>query len=83
MKCLICPTEVEKEREFLGLSICCSCAKRVNPPKVKGYMEWSHKTAPVLQLTTQEGFDNFKRDTDRKGQSSILRMKMTGGGRLM
>jgi hypothetical protein len=44
---------------------------------------YSHKTAATLALTTPEAFANFKRDTDRKGQSSILRHKMVSGGRLV
>lgn len=78
-----CGSVIEQERKLLGLSICLTCAKRTQPQKVVGYMMYSHKTAPTLCLTTQEAFANYRRDTDRKGQSSILRSKMSGNGRLM
>lgn len=83
MNCNYCMSLVEKEREVLGLQICMACARRTNPPKVFGYMMYAHKTAPTLCLTTKEGFDNYRKDTDRKGQQSILRSKMVGSGRLM
>lgn len=83
MNCISCLSPIEQERLSLGLQICCVCAKRLNPPRVKGYMHYSHKTAATLALTTPEAFANFKRDTDRKGQSSILRNKMVSGGRLV
>jgi len=46
IKCLI--KEVEVERVEIGLEICLDCAKKV--PKVKGYMSFQHKTAPVVQI---------------------------------
>lgn len=78
-----CGREIESERKSLGLVKCKICAFKMPTEKVRGYMEWSHKTAPTIRLVSKEGFDQFKRDTDRKGQSSILRSKMVSGGRLV
>jgi hypothetical protein len=81
--CQRCFNPIEQERFSLGFCLCKSCAFAINPPKVKGYMEWSHKTAPTLRTTDAESFAQFKKDVDRKGQSSILRSKMVSGGRLI
>lgn len=85
MDCVRCNRQIEAERILaLGTTHWCSvCARTLNTPRVVGYMEWSHKTAPVLRLTNRESFVQFKKDTDRRGQSSILRSKMTAGGRLV
>lgn len=56
----------------------------MNVPRKKGYMVWSHKTAPILQtIANPSDFEAFKWATDRIGQSSILRKQMTAGGRLV
>lgn len=83
MNCQKCFNTIEIERINLGLNLCRSCAFVIKPVKVKGYMEWSHKTAPTLRVTDPESFNQFKKDIDRKGQSSILRSKMVAGGRLV
>lgn len=85
MNCIKCDKPIEPERlsALPNTLYCISCAKKINPPKLKGYMEWSHKTAPVLRVTDAESFQQFKKDIDRKGQSSILRAKMVAGGRLV
>jgi hypothetical protein len=83
MNCERCFNSIEIERISLGFSLCKSCAFSIKPQRIKGYMEWSHKTAPVLRTTDAESFNQFKKDIDRKGQSSILRSKMVAGGRLV
>jgi len=81
--CQRCFGSIEAERKSLQLKTCKKCAFKIKTPKVKGYMEWSHKTAPVMRVTDEESFAQFKKDIDRKGQSSILRSKMVAGGRLV
>lgn len=81
--CNRCQNDIEQERVKLGLVTCKICAFKIKPRKIKGYMEWSHKTAPVLRTTDEDSFAQFKKDIDRKGQSSILRSKMVAGGRLV
>lgn len=83
--CVKCLKEIEYERiSVLGdTNLCVSCAFKSNTPRVVGYMEWSHKTAPTLRITDTQSLQQFKQDTNRKGQSSILRSKMTAGGRLI
>ena len=57
-----------------------------NPPRVtqkyKGTMIYDHKTAGALQVMMPDEYDNFKKVTDRKGQSSVLRNVLDAGGRL-
>lgn len=83
MNTCFCGNQIEDERVVLGFSNCKRCAFKRPTEKVCGYLEWSHKTAPVVRLISREGFEQFKKDTNRVGQSSILRGKMEGGGRLM
>jgi lipoate synthase len=83
VNCQRCFGQIEQERLSLNLKICKICAFKIKPVKLKGYMEWSHKTAPVMRVTDPESFAQFKKDIDRKGQSSILRSKMVSAGRLI
>ena len=57
-----------------------------NPPRVtqkyKGTMIYDHKTAGALQVMMPDEYNNFKKITDRKGQSSVLRNVLDAGGRL-
>lgn len=49
MKCIQCHNnQVEEARLEIGLDTCLECAKKVS--KVKGYMSFQHKTAPVVQI---------------------------------
>jgi len=60
MKCTKCHNyEVSTERVEIGLTTCMGCAKQVKP--VKGYMSWAHKTAPVIQITDEESFKDYRR----------------------
>ena len=45
-------------------------------------MIYDHKTAGTLQVMMPDEYDNFKKVTDRKGQSSVLRNVLDAGGRL-
>ena len=45
-------------------------------------MIYAHKTAGALQVMMEDEYINFKKITDRKGQSSVLRNVLDAGGRL-
>ena len=48
----------------------------------KGALIFDHKTGgDVAIFKTSAGFNNYKKATARKGQSSILRFQMDGMGR--
>ena len=49
----------------------------------KGALIFDNKTGGDAAIfKTSTGFNNYKKATARKGQSSILRMQMDGAGRL-
>lgn len=81
-KCF-CGNNIENERLELGLKICKSCAFQSPVKKVKGIMTWAHKTSPEIQIVSESVFEMYSADTERVGQSSILRKKMDSGGRLI
>lgn len=84
IRCTKCRNPVEEERvKILDSTICSSCAKKNPTKKVKGILIYPHKTGGYIQVVNEETFDQFKSDTDRIGQQSILRKKMDGGGRLI
>jgi hypothetical protein len=75
MKCR-CGREVEAKRiEILGSDKCSECAKRQCNGRNKGIMVWNHKTAPEIQVVSKETHEQYKKDTYRKGNGSILRNK--------
>lgn len=83
IKCHVCDCDIEIERANLDLDTCKSCAFKINTPKVRGYMEYSHKTAPTMRVVQNpDDFEEFYHNTNRIGQSSILRHQMVGNGRL-
>ena len=83
MICL-CGNTVEPERvKLLEATNCSVCARKANVPRNKGIMVWDHKTAPTLQTVSESGYQQFKQDTARKGQRSILRAKAPNAGRLI
>jgi len=58
-------------------------AKITNSIPRKGMNVYLDKSTMVMQqFADPSAFSDAKQSTDRKGQSSILRMKMVGGGRL-
>ncbi len=74
MRCR-CGREIEQVRiELLNSDKCSMCAKNVTTSKVCGVMVWEHKTAPSIQIVSNDGFKEFKKNTNRKGQQSILRV---------
>ena len=76
MKCR-CGREIEQVRvDLLKSDKCSVCAQNVSTQKVRGIMVWEHKTAPSIQVVSEETCKQYKKDTYRKGQMSILRTKM-------
>lgn len=58
--CTICKLAVEPARLDLGLRICYSCASKT-VKKVKGDMNYAHKTAPSLMVMSPETHANYRR----------------------
>ena len=62
MICTECNThQVIIERIELGLTTCLNCAQKVKP--LKGYMSYQHKTAPVIQLVSNDVFKDYRKYT--------------------
>jgi hypothetical protein len=60
-----------------------SAEKMVNSIPKKGINVYLDKSTMVMQtFNDSSAFANAKQATNRKGQSSILRMQMDGAGRL-
>jgi hypothetical protein len=55
-----CGKPIETERVELGFIICYSCAERT-VTRVKGDMNYAHKTAPSLMVMSGETFQNYRR----------------------
>jgi len=53
-----------------------------DPPKKKGIMCYTHKTGGELMVLDADQYDYIHSATNRKGQSSILRIQTPNGGRL-
>jgi hypothetical protein len=71
-----CGNQVEDERiELLDSSVCSVCAAKgfAQPPALKGFMVYDHKTAPDICFMSDRDFAYAKTMTDRVGQESILR----------
>lgn len=69
-----CGSLIESFRvEELNSSVCSACAKNIDTPKKMGIMVWDHKTAPTMQVVDAATHQDFTKQTNRKGQSSILR----------
>ena len=60
IKCPYCGKQVESARVEAGLTICYSCAERT-VAKVKGDMNYAHKTAPSLMVMSSDTFSNYRR----------------------
>lgn len=60
MSCNICNKPIEQARLELGLKICFNCASKT-VKKVKGDMNYSHKTAPTLMVMSPSEHANYRR----------------------
>lgn len=58
--CGLCNKPIELARLELGLELCFSCADKT-VKKVKGDMNYQHKTAPSLMVMSPEEHANYRR----------------------
>ena len=58
--CGLCNKPIEPARKQIGLTICFSCANKT-VKKVKGHMNYAHKTAPSLMVMSPEVHANYRR----------------------
>ena len=79
--CSTCKEPIGEAR-LLALPRTAVCVKCSTEKPLKGVMVYDHKTAPVLQIGTEEAIAEFKR-LDRKGPHASLpldrEVKRTGG----
>lgn len=73
MKCE-CGREIESARLELQLSTCKVCAfSGPDVSKYKGAMNWSHKTAPTIQVMTSECWNDQKKYYQPNGARSAVK----------
>lgn len=58
--CGLCNSVIESARLELGLTLCFSCASKT-VTKVKGDMNYAHKTAPTLMIMSAAEHSNYRR----------------------
>lgn len=75
--CICCNCKINPIRIHLcpETKVCTVCAKHGHgqPPPVKAIMIFDHKTGGELHYMSEGAFQETKRLTNRKGQTSILR----------
>lgn len=60
MNCVLCNNQIEPQRVELNLTLCFKCASN-HITKVKGDMNYAHKTAPTLMVMSSDTFKNYRR----------------------
>lgn len=73
MNCGRCGNLIEPERLNIlpNTLICSKCARLRNVKKVKGAMIWSHKTAPTIQIMSEDLFnEDWKKYNPTFGRGS-------------
>ena len=74
MKCITCSNDIEQPRVEFGMKTCKACAFRGRDvTRYKGVMNWSHKTAPVIQVMSSECFDEQKKYYTPQGARSSVK----------
>jgi hypothetical protein len=69
-----CGNEIEKARQEFGLKSCKACAFRGNDvARYKGAMNWSHKTAPTIQVMSSECWAEQKKYYTPNGARSAVK----------
>tara|TARA_E500000318_G_C3493391_1_gene185358 strand:- start:543 stop:794 length:252 start_codon:yes stop_codon:yes gene_type:complete len=68
-----CGSKINEGRIELGFTNCISCAEANPVSKYKGAMNWSHKTAPTLQVMSSECWDNQKKYYVAQGARSAVK----------
>lgn len=83
MTCPSCGKRMEQARIDLGLAGCLSCAQSRPVTRYRGAMIYGHKTAGAVCLMSPDEFSRYKKLTNRKGQSSVLRNVLVAAGRAL
>ena len=74
MKCNTCTNDVEQPRVEFGLKTCKACAfNGRDVARYEGVMNWSHKTAPTIQVMSSECFDEQKKYYVPNGSRSAVK----------
>lgn len=58
--CSLCNNVIESARLELGLKLCFNCASKT-VTRVKGDMNYAHKTAPTLMVMSEAEHSNYRR----------------------
>lgn len=83
MTCPSCGKRIEQARIDLGLGSCLVCAQSRPVTRYRGAMIYGHKTAGAVCLMSPDEFSRYKKLTNRKGQSSVLRNVLVAAGRAL
>jgi hypothetical protein len=68
-----CGNEIHPERYNLGYKICLKCGdKSATKQKPYGYLNFAHKTAGAIVITSKKGFDNYTKVSYRKNKGSNM-----------
>lgn len=72
MKCVKCKSNIEPERLNVlpDTQICSRCAQITQPKRVKGRMVWDHKTAPYVQVMSEETYKANEKYYPKFGRGS-------------
>lgn len=73
--CLRCNNVIEFDRLNVlpDTNWCVSCAKAINPSRVKGRMCFDHKTAPSICIMTSDVFDETTKYYVPNGARSVVK----------
>jgi hypothetical protein len=83
MTCPSCSRRIEQGRADLGLALCLSCAQTRPVTRYRGAMIYGHKTAGAVHLMAPDEFSRYKKLSNRRGQSSVLRNVLEANGRAL
>lgn len=68
-----CGNEIPVERLQLGFKVCVVCGEKLaQARRPVGYMHYGHKTAGAIVVTSQRGFDNYRKVSYRKNKGSNM-----------
>jgi hypothetical protein len=78
-KCFRCHSEIAEARlrALPSTQTCVSCSREA---PLKGSMTWEHKTAPALEVQTQEQFEAFRRHSRKGVHASLPLARRTSEG---
>ena len=74
MKCIRCSNDIETARVEFGMKTCKTCAfSGPDVKRYKGTMNWSHKTAPTIQVMSSDCWDEQKKYYTPNGARSAVK----------